>query len=250
MPDSDDPTGDAAQEDKGTPAEQVQAASHAPMTEEQMRASQVGELAPLNGPIQLVDYDPAWPHLFEQQAERVRAAWATRRCCWNTSARPPCRGWLPSRESTCCWWLPTQPTSQPMSLPWRRLAMSCASESQTGTNTACSIGQTRRSTCMFSQRGVWKSTACCSSATGCAATPMIGNFMNAPSAIWPARTGSTPKTTPTPRRQWLRRLWRGRRSILDKKPASKARMPLEAAESANLCCWRSPQQYRFNLNAV
>ena len=74
MPDSDDPTGDAAQEDKGTPAEQIRAASQAPMTEEQIRAAQVGELAPLNGPIQLVDYDPAWPHLFEQQAERVRAA--------------------------------------------------------------------------------------------------------------------------------------------------------------------------------
>ena len=74
MPDSDHRSENAAKEDKGIPAEQGQAAPHAPMNEEQMRASQVGELVPLNGPIQLVDYDPGWPHLFEQQAERVRAA--------------------------------------------------------------------------------------------------------------------------------------------------------------------------------
>ncbi len=74
MPDTNDPTADAAKENKGTPAEQLQAAPHTPMTEEQMHASQVGELMPLNGPIQLVDYDPGWPQLFEQQAQQVRDA--------------------------------------------------------------------------------------------------------------------------------------------------------------------------------
>jgi GrpB-like predicted nucleotidyltransferase (UPF0157 family) len=44
------------------------------MTEEQMRAVTVGELTPLSGPIQIVDYDPRWPLLFEREAERVRAA--------------------------------------------------------------------------------------------------------------------------------------------------------------------------------
>ena len=34
----------------------------------------VGELQPVLGQIELVDYDPAWPGLFEREAERIRAA--------------------------------------------------------------------------------------------------------------------------------------------------------------------------------
>ncbi len=45
-----------------------------PMTEEQIRAAHVGELKPLAGPVQIVDYDPQWPRLFEREAERVRTA--------------------------------------------------------------------------------------------------------------------------------------------------------------------------------
>jgi GrpB-like predicted nucleotidyltransferase (UPF0157 family) len=46
----------------------------APLTEEQMRAVTIGELTPLAGPIQIVDYDPEWPHLFAREAERIRVA--------------------------------------------------------------------------------------------------------------------------------------------------------------------------------
>ena len=42
--------------------------------EEELRAVTVGELQPLSGQIELVDYDPAWPGLFEREAERIRAA--------------------------------------------------------------------------------------------------------------------------------------------------------------------------------
>ena len=34
----------------------------------------VGELQPVAGQIELVDYDPAWPDLFAREAERIRAA--------------------------------------------------------------------------------------------------------------------------------------------------------------------------------
>jgi GrpB-like predicted nucleotidyltransferase (UPF0157 family) len=44
------------------------------MTEEQLRAVHVGEPTRLSGPVELVDYDPAWPRLFAREAERVRAA--------------------------------------------------------------------------------------------------------------------------------------------------------------------------------
>jgi GrpB-like predicted nucleotidyltransferase (UPF0157 family)/ADP-ribose pyrophosphatase YjhB (NUDIX family) len=61
-----------AQEVNGT------ADAHILLTEEQLQAVHIGELTPLNGPIQIVDYDPAWPQLFAREAERVQAALGTR----------------------------------------------------------------------------------------------------------------------------------------------------------------------------
>lgn len=46
---------------------------HVPMTEEQLQAVHVGGLAPLSQPIQITEYDPEWPHLFEREAARLRA---------------------------------------------------------------------------------------------------------------------------------------------------------------------------------
>ncbi len=46
--------------------------------EEQLRAVTIGELKPLTEPVELVDYDPAWPTLFEREAERIRAALGAR----------------------------------------------------------------------------------------------------------------------------------------------------------------------------
>ncbi|HEX6779918.1 MAG TPA: GrpB family protein [Ktedonobacterales bacterium] len=74
MPGSDNTEGDRLKEDSSAVSEQAQSATYVPMTEEQIRAVQVGELKPLAGLIQVVDYDPAWPGLFEREAERVRAA--------------------------------------------------------------------------------------------------------------------------------------------------------------------------------
>lgn len=42
--------------------------------EEELRAVTIGELEPLTKPVELVDYDAAWPGLFEREAERIRAA--------------------------------------------------------------------------------------------------------------------------------------------------------------------------------
>ena len=44
------------------------------MTEEQLRASVVGELRPLAGPILIADYDPEWPRRFRREEEKIRAA--------------------------------------------------------------------------------------------------------------------------------------------------------------------------------
>ena len=42
--------------------------------EAELRAVTVGELQPVSGQIELVDYDPAWPGLFAREADRIRAA--------------------------------------------------------------------------------------------------------------------------------------------------------------------------------
>jgi len=45
-----------------------------PDREAELRAVTVGDLKPLLGPVELVDYDPAWPELHRREAERIRAA--------------------------------------------------------------------------------------------------------------------------------------------------------------------------------
>ena len=45
-----------------------------PTTEAQIVAATVGERVPHNAPINLVEYDPAWPALFEREERRIRAA--------------------------------------------------------------------------------------------------------------------------------------------------------------------------------
>jgi len=47
--------------------------SNAPLTEEELRAVTIGELKPLAGKIQVVDYNPQWPALYAREAARVRA---------------------------------------------------------------------------------------------------------------------------------------------------------------------------------
>lgn len=63
-----------SKEESRVTSEQAQAATFVPTTEEQLRAITVGELVPLAGSVQVVDYDPEWPLLFEREAARVRAA--------------------------------------------------------------------------------------------------------------------------------------------------------------------------------
>jgi len=47
-------------------------ADFVPQTEEQILATRIGKVRPLNGRIVLADYDPEWPRLFEREAERIR----------------------------------------------------------------------------------------------------------------------------------------------------------------------------------
>jgi GrpB-like predicted nucleotidyltransferase (UPF0157 family) len=61
-------------EETRTTPEQAKMMSSAPLTEEQIRATHLGILVPLAGPILIVDYDPVWPDLFAREARRVQDA--------------------------------------------------------------------------------------------------------------------------------------------------------------------------------
>ena len=74
MPEMDNTTGDTMERESRATPEQDWTAPHVPLTEEQIRAAQLGVLVPLVGPVQIVDYDPQWPRLFEREAERVQTA--------------------------------------------------------------------------------------------------------------------------------------------------------------------------------
>ena len=49
-----------------------------PRTEEELRACTIGELQPLSGAIQLVEYDPRWPALFTAESDRIQSVLGSR----------------------------------------------------------------------------------------------------------------------------------------------------------------------------
>ena len=73
MPGTENTTGDSPNEDSRAQSNQAEVTAYVPLTEEQIRAAQVGELVPLRAPIQIVDYDAEWPRLFESEAERIQS---------------------------------------------------------------------------------------------------------------------------------------------------------------------------------
>lgn len=49
-----------------------------PLTEQEIRNCTVGNLQPLGGKIQIVDYDPLWPEIFRREADRIREVLGSR----------------------------------------------------------------------------------------------------------------------------------------------------------------------------
>jgi GrpB-like predicted nucleotidyltransferase (UPF0157 family) len=54
-------------------AEKTRRSDRAPRTEDQIREATVGELRPMTSRIDIADYDPEWPRLFDREAQRIRA---------------------------------------------------------------------------------------------------------------------------------------------------------------------------------
>ena len=47
---------------------------HTPLSDEEIRAAVIGDLAEHNATIHLAEYDPQWPRLYEREAARIGAA--------------------------------------------------------------------------------------------------------------------------------------------------------------------------------
>ena len=72
MPDTDNITADSQDGTGSSTSEQAQ--PRLPTTEEQLQEIHIGGMTPLMGRIQIDDYNPEWPRLFEREATRIRAA--------------------------------------------------------------------------------------------------------------------------------------------------------------------------------
>ena len=52
----------------------TQPSDHTPLTDEQIRAATIGDVAPLENPIRLAEYDSDWPRLYQRDEKRIRSA--------------------------------------------------------------------------------------------------------------------------------------------------------------------------------
>jgi GrpB-like predicted nucleotidyltransferase (UPF0157 family) len=62
-----------ARAEKATDGDMVLPALRPPLTEAEIQAAHVGPLRQWKRPIEIVDYDPEWPRLFQREAARIRA---------------------------------------------------------------------------------------------------------------------------------------------------------------------------------
>src|SRR5579872_3174941 len=74
MSDSENPTPESPDGASGATQRQAGATTRVEMSEEELQAIHIGGMTPLTGPIQIDDYNPEWPALFEREAMRIRAA--------------------------------------------------------------------------------------------------------------------------------------------------------------------------------
>jgi GrpB-like predicted nucleotidyltransferase (UPF0157 family) len=74
MPETENTTGESPNESSSEESEQTGVISFTPSTEEQILAARMGKPVPQFVPIQIVDYNPQWPLLYQREAERVQSA--------------------------------------------------------------------------------------------------------------------------------------------------------------------------------
>ena len=74
MSDNNDTVPETPDGASGATQEQAGTTTRVEMSEAELQAIHIGGMAPLTGLIQIDDYNPEWPALFEREAARIRAA--------------------------------------------------------------------------------------------------------------------------------------------------------------------------------
>ncbi len=196
MPGSDNTTGGLSAGASETPPERTQLPLQAPLTEEQMRAAHVGEVTPLNGPVQIADYNPEWPRLFEREAERIRAVLGNRVLLLEHVGSTSVSG-LAAKPRIDILLVVADSANESAYIPSLEVAAYVLHIREPdwhehrllkGPDTAINLH-------VFSP-GCRRSTACCSSATGCATMSPTASSTSVPSGSLHVWTGSIHKTTP------------------------------------------------------
>ena len=176
-----------------------------PMTEEDLRAAWVVEPPKLAGKVQVVDYDPEWPGLFQREAERIRAVLGERVVQLEHVGSTSVPG-LAAKPIIDIMLIVPDSSDEPAYVPDLEAAgYVLVIREPDWYQHRCFKGPDTNVNLHTYSPGARRSSGISSSATGCAATPTTARTTSRSSASWPSGTGRMSSSTPTPRPRWSRR---------------------------------------------
>jgi hypothetical protein len=182
-----------------------------PMTEEQIRASIIGEIQPLTAPITFVDYDTAWPTLFAREERRIRSVLGDRvlRLQHTGSTSVPGLAAKPVIDITM---LVADVNDEPAYRPDLEAAgyvLRISESEPEWYDHRVFKGPIRISTCTCSRMGASSSSGWSAFVIGCGRTRRIATSTSGRNANSSLASGSSSRTTPTQSRRSSRRSSRG-----------------------------------------
>lgn len=171
-----------------------------PRSDEELQKNMVAELKPHNAPITLVEYDPSWSDLFEQEANRIRSVLGNKALqiehVGSTSvpglcAKPIIDMLLVVKDSA-------DELSYVPALESAGYILRIRNPS--GSNTACSKDPIPTSICMCSVRAHQRLIECYVFEIGCGLMMLIETNMHKLSETWQRINGGMFNTMRTPKR--------------------------------------------------
>lgn len=168
-----------------------------PTTDDELQKNTVGELKPHNAPITLVEYDPSWSDLFEQEANRIRSVLGIKALqiehVGSTSVPGLCA------KPIIDMLLVVKDSADELSyVP--ALDIYCGFGNPSGSNTACSKDPIPTSICMCSVRAHQRLIECSVFEIGCGLMMLIETNMHKLSETWQRINGGMFNTMRTPKR--------------------------------------------------
>jgi GrpB protein len=169
------------------------------MTEEDLRAAWVVAPPKLAGKIQVVDYDPQWPRLFQREADRIRAALGERVAQLEHVGSTSVPG-LAAKPVIDILLIVPDSSDEPAYLPDLQAAgYVLVIREPDWYEHRCLKGPGTAVNLHVYSPGARRSSGISSSATGCGPTQATALTTSRSNASWPSGTGPMSSSTPTPR---------------------------------------------------